>query len=443
MVKLSRRTLADLRGPWIRTVSTYGLAQLVLAIGAFARIPLLITDLGAAGYGTIVAISGLAIVVLAVADGLSQTTRVVLIDLGPGGRREAGDLQRQANTLGLLVVVAIALSAVVTYLSSAPLRSSILAGLLCVLGASLAIFGGPSKGVLESREQTASVNLMQTSTTIVGLPILILALYLSPTIEVAAAVTGVGLALPYLASTLLAVFRYWRPERLGGEPLGLFATFKDLCVSSRAKGIRQMVVWAWANSLNYAFDALIVALVVGTIAAADFGLASRIMTMAMLLSLALAPLVTARVARWRLVFSAFDFRKKLKDASLKLMAGSAVVVAVSLIIAEPLADWLSNGEITPQFSLFAWLGVFAVLSAATMPLMAAFAGRGGSAFRTGASVACAVLNVAISISLTGQLGPIGPVIGSVVGLCCLSTVLLIRARNRPDLLLLTHAEAAR
>jgi O-antigen/teichoic acid export membrane protein len=424
--------------PWLRTLTAYGLSQLIIALGAFARIPILVGDLGAAGYGIVVAVGGIAVVVLAIADGLAQTTRVQLVDLGQQGHLVAARIQQLANTLAVMFLAISGTAALIVLVLPKGNSSPVFAGILCVLFSSLAIFGGPSKGALEAHGRTATANLMQSATTIIGLPILVLALFISPTLEVAAFVTGLGLALPYLTSI---AFSKWDSRGRGFkiQDRRFFSPLGELLKSGVARNVRHMVVWAWANSINYAFDALMVAVLVSATAAANFGLASRIMTMAMLLSLGLTPLLTTRVTQWRNLYSPYEIRRRLWKSSLLLLAASCFLVGLSLVLAGPLSKWLSHGQILPDWSLFAWLSAFAALSAISMPLMAAFSGKGGVAFRTQMAVICSVINLVVSIVATIAIGEIGPVIGSVVGLFALSVILLIHVRFRPDSILTRYA----
>ena len=417
--------------PWFRTLGAYGTAQLIIALGAFARIPILVDDLGASGYGVVVSVGGLAIVFIAIADGLAQATRVRIIELGAEGYIAAQKIQRLANTLGFLLFMALCVVAGISFLFSDELNLLVFAASVCLLFACLGIFGGPSKGVLEALGRTATANLMQTSTTLVGLPILIAALFLSPTLEIAAAVTGLGLAMPYLTSILFA------RGKMSAEPALIrrrhpFDSPRQLLNSETAHNIWLMVFWAWANALNYAFDALIVAVIASPEAAAEFGLASRIMTMAMLLSLGLSPLLTATVTKWRMSLNPSDMRTRLWKASAMLLSAAIVLVAFSLIIARPLSRWLSHDEIVPGWSLFVWLSVFAILSAVAMPLMAAFSGRNGVAFRTRIALICSGINIAVSIWATMLVGQVGPVIGSVTGLVILIATLFVRAWIQPE-----------
>ena len=114
------------------------------------------------------------------------------------------------------------------------------------------------------------------------------------------------------------------------------------------------------------------------------------------------------------------------------------MTALSIVVAGPISKILSHGEITAPRSLYIWLGIFAVTSAATAPLMALFAGTGGAKYRARMSAICAGVNVALSFGLAHVYGAAGPAISSTISLILLSIILLIRTKRIPQSLIERH-----
>lgn len=417
-----------LASSWIQTLAAYGTTQAVLAAGAFLRIPLLVAAVAATGYGSIVAFSGLCVVVLAVADGLAQTTRAMTAErLSPDFGRY-NRMLNLASSLGLVLVLALVGGGVIAFLVSPSLNNSWTAGLVCVGLSATALFGGPAKGLLEATGRTAQVHFLQTSTTVVGLPLLFAVLFFSPSLVAASAVTGLGLALPYL-TYLIASRKILKTATINVRHA--FYGFSRMRRIKELNSLKSMTVWTWSNSLNYAFDASIVGLIAGTVAAGEFGLASRIMTLAMLLSLALSPLITARVSSWRTSSDLTNLLVKVRRLSFYIGLVSIILCTISVILGPWLAGILSHNQIESPLSLYIALAFFAFASAITAPLMAVFAGVGGVKFRAQMSAILAVANVCLSIILTILVGVSGPIISSTLTLCLLAVVLIVRIRQRP------------
>lgn len=421
-----------LSNSWSQTLAAYGTSQAVLAAGAFMRIPLLVAAIAATGYGIIVAFSGLCVIIIAVADGLAQTTRAMTAELSSPNFGRYNRIQNLASTVGLTVVLVLLASGVAALSISPSADNPWAAAFFCLGFSATAIFGGPAKGLLEGTGGTALVHLLQTTTTVIGLPLLFLVIFLSPSLVAASAVTGLGLALPYLAYIVAARKSLKRVQiRLRRA----FYGFSLLRRVDELKSVTSMTIWTWANALNYAFDASIIGLIVGTVAAGEFGLASRIMTLAMLLSLALNPLITARVSSWRAVGNIHLLLRKVRGLSLYIGLVSLVLCAFSVMLGPWLAAILSHNEIASPLFLYISLGVFAFASAVTAPLMGVFAGAGGATYRAKMSAILAGVNLCMSVVLTILFGIAGPVISSTICLCILTCLLLSRIKQNPHMIM--------
>lgn len=428
-LNISKALSPMLSSSWSQTLAAYGTAQGVLAVGAFLRIPLLVAAVAATGYGSIVAFSGLCVVVIAMADGLAQTTRVITAERSTPSFGRYNRIQNLASSIGLVVTSLLFGGGVLALVIDPSADSPWAAALLCLGFSATSIFGGPAKGLIEGTGGTAKVHLLQTSTTVIGLPLLFAVLFFSPSLVAASAVTGFGLALPYL-TYLIATRRILGKAKVHIRPaiygIARLRRIKEL------KSVKSMTVWTWSNSLNYAFDASIIGLVAGTAAAGEFGLASRIMTLAMLLSLALNPLITARVSSWRTSSSLHILLRKVRRLSLYIGLVSLALCTASVILGPWLAAILSHNQIESPLTLYMALAVFAFVSAVTAPLMGVFAGSGGARFRAQVSAILAIVNICLSVLLTVFLGISGPVISSTITLCILSCFLLSRIKRNPQ-----------
>lgn len=429
LVKIRSAVAPIVTSSWSQTLYAYGTSQGILAVGAFLRIPLLVAAVGASGYGSVVAFSGVCVVVMAVADGLAQTTRALIAERTSPDFGRYNRLHSLAWSLGLVMTTVFLTVGVLRLLISKASDDIWASALICVGFSALAVFGGPAKGLLEATGKTAKVHLMQASTTLIGLPLLIAVLHFSQSLVAASAVTGLGLALPYLAYNLTSrrVF-----HNAGVTLRRNFYGIRNMLRIREMKSVRSMTVWTWSNSLNYAFDASIIGVIAGSAAAGEFGLASRIMTLAMLLSLALNPLITARVSGWRTTVPFNVLLKRVRRLSAYLGLMSLVLCSVSIALGPWLSSLLSHGEIQTNISLYVSLAVFAFLSAITAPLMAVFAGVGGVKFRAQVSAVLAVLNICLSVLLTMFFGIIGPSVSSAITLCIFAIVLVARIKTSQD-----------
>lgn len=428
-LNLSKVLSPMLASSWSQTLSAYGTAQAVLAVGAFLRIPLLVAAVAATGYGSIVAFSGLCVVVIAVADGLAQTTRAITAERSSPSYGRYNRIQNLALSVGLVTTSLLLGGGIFALVIEPSGDNPWAAALLCLGFSASAIFGGPAKGLLEGTGGTARVHLLQTSTTVIGLPLLFAALFFSPSLVAASAVTGLGLALPYL-TYLIAARRILGQAKIHLRPA--IYGISRLRRLREIKSVKSMTIWTWSNSLNYAFDASIVGLIAGTVAAGEFGLASRIMTLAMLLSLALNPLITARVSSWRTTSSLDTLLRKVRRLSIYIGLVSLALSTTSVILGPWLAAILSHNQIASPLFLYISLAVFAFASAVSAPLMGVFAGSGGVKFRAKVSAILAVVNLCLSVILTFLFGIGGPVISSTVTLCILSCFLISKIKRNPQ-----------
>ena len=126
-------------------------------------------------------------------------------------------------------------------------------------------------------------------------------------------------------------------------------------------------VYSFANVMAYAFDPIIIAAFLTSRDVSAFGLASRIMTLAMLLPLALGGLISARVNSWRGQMAPGDSSHRVRRLCLRLGAAGVIVSALAVAIGPVIGQWLGRGVIETPFTLYLAFGAYAVVSSATAP----------------------------------------------------------------------------
>ncbi len=406
---------------WISTLLSYGVAQFAILLGAFIRIPFLTQSLGVDGYGLTLAVAGFGILVLALSDALTQAARAALAEGGAQRATIARAYSRFGARLSSALVFPLAIAAAVLT-ASMGVDSFVASVVACVACAALGISGATSKALLEVSDRTAVSHLTQASTSLVGVPLLLWALVASPSLVVACAVTGIGLALPYLFAWVLTAGVLRRVRQSERHSARLPKGF----VWSR---FSSMIAWTAATAASHGLDATIVSAFSGPQSAAEYGLASRIMALSMILSIGLSPLISSRLSRVRA-----DHPDSLVPTMQKwavfLLLGSIGLVLIAIAISSSLQSLLSGGQIRPSWSIYATLGLFAILSAVTTPLLAALTSTRLARSRARLSVVAAVVNLLVSVFSTMILGPVGPAIGSVVGLLALTIGAMALLRDR-------------
>lgn len=412
---MSHRFAVIWRSPWLATLLAYGVSQVVIALGGFLRIPLIVNYLGAPGYGIVVAVTGLCGLVLALADGVTQSARVLAAQTGTG---TAVSSIRELRRLQWVLFLAVLLAASLLVGAQVGLGIGI-AGYIGfgIMGASLALPVASARGLLDALGKSPSTHIAQTSTALIGVPLLFLALPLSASTSLACFISGVGLALPMVVARL----QLWRAVR--GRPN------ECLCEPLAYRSFVTMGLWSGASLLGYAFDPAIVASLGSPSEAATFGLSARIMTIAMMLPLALTGMLTARFSALWALGDPNHVRTTLRRMTKWLFLAGVATGVLCLALSAPLTRWLGKGEIEYDLTTTVGLAVASLVSATAAPLTAALAvGRIGRA-RTVAGVACGGLNLCVSLALTPVLGAAGPAIGSAVAASVLALWLFTIARG--------------
>jgi O-antigen/teichoic acid export membrane protein len=407
----------------VQTLITYGLAQGALALSAFIKVPLIVGSGGNEAYAAVTLILSGWAVFAALADGLSQTSRVMLAERGAAHSQRVRRLVGGAASGEAVVAVIVAIGGLaVLSVSGGPIDLWLL-----LFGFAIACLPmAYAKGILEASNRTALSNATLVTNVVVSLPLVVLAAYLSGDRFWLCAATLAGVAAPYLVFAILS-----------HEP-GLRTIYAPSTTRQVVKSVAAATVYSFANVMAYAFDPIIVAALLTTADVSAFGLASRIMTLAMLLPLALGGLVSARVNTWRGELESSALLRRVLNLCLVLGGVGTIVSTLAVAVGPVLGRWLGRGVIETPFTLYLSLGVFAIISSATGPIFALFSGPGAVRFRAVVALVAGTANLGLSVVLVPYFGVSGPVVASIVCLIGMVLALVLRVRREMDSILVVH-----
>ncbi|HSP60026.1 MAG TPA: hypothetical protein VLO09_03110 [Ornithinimicrobium sp.] len=404
-----------LSSPWTLTLLSYGLSQAVVLAGSLVRIPLITQALGEVGYGRFIVITSVWPAIQILAHGLASTARVVVAE----DPRRAPPTVRALRWTGtkegavVLVLAALLLPVLGPTIGWGFAWSVLWVGLAAVVV--LPIAG--HHGVLEGAGRTAASHLALATTTVVGLPVLVLALGLRQDLSTVVAASMVGFVAPYLTYRLLTrrLVRLREPDDGSGSGL-------DGVVLTGLSGA--MTAWALSNVLVFLFDPVIIMATTGAAAAGQYGLASRITGLVTAVPIALGGLLIVWFSRARTQGQgALVLRRLVSSSAVFTVVGVALAV-VTIALGPWIGQLLGRGAVgTPQ-ELYTWLGIYGGLTCASSPLVAAWAAPRAAATRARLGVALGIVNVALSVLLAQLMGTVGPVVATVV---CNGSVVLALA----------------
>lgn len=422
---------------WILTLASYVLAQAVVATGALIRIPLLVDDLGAAGYGRFTAVFSLWPICAVLIDGLQQATRAAVSNSSMSGAgRSATKMSEYGLRQAMFIVVTFAAPAVLAQVLlrndlSASIHEIITSTIFVVLGICFCIPLAPSKGALDGLSKTAFTNITLASNTLIGVPILIVAFSISPTLPTAVFASVIGNSLPFVITAVYLRLSLGSGNWYFARPRKLNRLDRNL--------VSSMTFFAGANLLAYGFDPLIIAYTTNDVAVAEYGLASKIMMIAMFIPIGLSGLLTTRFASVRASQNIHMNVRWMGKISVSFVIIGFVVCIVSVLAAPLLGRLLSGGDIDPSIGLYMSLAVFSFLAIASCPFLSAFSTVRSSKVRAKASVTAGVTNVVLSIPLGFALGAIGPICASIIANSLMLIYLYYQSRR--DLSLIYQNEA--
>jgi hypothetical protein len=431
------------RRVWALTLGTYVLAQVIVAAGALVRIPLLVDTLGPYGYGmftTLVSVWPLFGVLL---DGVQQAARAIGASKKPAfSGFYMTKLSTAAGTqaVGLLTLAGLGLSVVLVFAQKDLTVATweIVASVAVTVGiVAIVLPFAPAKGALDASGRTAFSNLTLASNTIIGLPLLIIALSFSDNLVLAVAISTVGSSAPYIVSAV-----YVRATTLRNPPAKRYKwriygvnQFFPARTSKRTWSlIGAMSLWAGANVLAYGFATITVASVEGAEAAGAYTVAGRVMMIAIFLPIGLTGILTARFAKLRSTHSASDCLRWLLKATIAFSALALVLSGTGYLLGPIGADFLTGGSIEIPPELWIAQAAFAFVTTASSPFMSALTTSEGARLRGYVALAGGFATVVLSIPATFAIGVSGPVFTAVCVNLVVLGVLSARARSRPALL---------
>lgn len=409
------------------TVGAYGIAQFIVMVGAFIRIPLITDAVGAVGYGLFVVITSVNPVVAVLASGLAGAARVSIASHPDS----TGAITRRLRRFGMVEMLVVSTIGLVVALAGAQIFDPVVMISLgaSIFSVSLLLPFAPYSGALEAHDRTALAHLSLAANTIIGVPLLIVGLLLEQSILVVVIATGLGLLAPLL---LVMVFvrrltPYRRtlqaevPASVDGENLRRLST--------------AMTGWSVANLMVYAFDALIIAATVGVVAAGEYGLAARIAILVTVVPEALGNLLTVQFTHLRESGQRSLLVRRIIMVS-ALLGGMGIVLGTAFAIWGPwLAKLLSGGEVAAPELLYVMFGVYGAITASTQAFLSACAAPGIAKVRARVGITGGLINIALSYPFALWLGPAGPVAVSAVCISGIAVALIVYAMKHPEHLL--------
>jgi O-antigen/teichoic acid export membrane protein len=410
----------------IRVVSSYAITQGIVFLTSLARIPLVISAIGSQGYGVALAITSLQAWIVIVTLSVTHLTQVsVSEDLGrddfAGALRSVAEMRRRAKQLTLaIVLVGIVLSVALPWSrllhagkvsSSLALTVAICSSLLLLATAAP---GAVYLGILNAERKVALTQSFPAMAALLSL-----------------AATAVGWALHLglfafvLAPAIAACAPFWIGHILGRSYLRSIASRQDNVLihpdlhgnltarQFRPRDLLVMMGVAAPPLFSTGLDPIVLSLSKGPAAVAEYGLASRLGLLVVMLPAALGPLYWSNFARLRAAGDIPRIRALYRKELFLTIAGTAVLGVIFMVVGPRAASILSAHKVARPMALYlsvAVLGLLASVQAVTLPLL--------SATRTAPKVAILVFgliipNEALSYVLSKAVGAEGPILASI------------------------------
>jgi O-antigen/teichoic acid export membrane protein len=402
------------------SVAAYGLAQAVNTLGGLVRIPLIVGALGSQGYGLFVVITSLWPWLAAPGEAWRETARA-----GRGYPGPPGDALHRAYVSAAVLATGAGIAALTLQTEILPradgVSSQIAAYSVLVLALTAALSVSPASivGASELAGRAHTVNLFSAASTLVGLPLLILAISLRETMLAIVSATAIGFAAPYLLASLTL--------------RGRIRTTRH-AASTGPSGFGAMLIWTTSALVGSGLDALIVGSVVGADAAASYGVALRLLTLATVVTIALSGFTTGYFTRLRQTEPG-SLLVQLKRFGRLYILVSLVSALTFVLVGPDAASLLTRDAVAAPTSLYVLLGVVAFSGGAASPYLAALASTRGRRFRSIALLTTATGNVVTSVWAASVFGLVGPAACSAVAGLALLCAARTAVRLRPSLVL--------
>jgi O-antigen/teichoic acid export membrane protein len=236
-----------------------------------------------------------------------------------------------------------------------------------------------------------------------GLPVLVLAMAGPPLI--ASAINGITL------------FGRDAPQLRPSFQLADFSTGVGLLRAGFLFFVLQIAI-----AVAFTSDTLVVAHVLGATAVAEYGVVSKLFVLPLaLVAIALSPLWPAygdAIARGDIVWARLTLRRSLKTGLLIAVPVATVLVVFGL----PIITFWVGTSVSPPFALLLGFGIWVVLSTVGNCVAMLLNGAHEIRLQAAAAAVMAVVNLAVSIWLTSQIGVAGVIWGTVIAYAALVLV---------------------
>jgi O-antigen/teichoic acid export membrane protein len=398
-----------------RAVVGMSAAQLVNALSALLRVPILTRELGGQGYGSLVLLTAVLPWQLVMASGLRYSVRVMSVEAQsrdavykPSDVLQAHLLlaRRQAIVwlaLGLPTAVGIALLCP-GFVAPHGNRADALAALCLVLVLGCTGLSGVARtGQLEAQGRAPLVNTLGAASGLAGL---------GATLALSAVHARYFLFVGAAAAAVVAP--YWCAMLFTRGAYG--ATSEPRLQGFARRYSRRYGIASAATLLSNGGDPFIVAALLGAGSVASYSLAARLAIMVTVVPTAVGPILWRRQAARRALAQG-----QIPEATAALgrqlrvgMIAGSLAAAAFVWVGPTLADVLGQGQIQAPWALyaaFAMLGIFQYLQA---PLIAALSGSRGSLLLTRANVLSSLVSIALSAPMILAVGVSGAPWASVI-----------------------------
>ncbi len=416
------------------TVVGYAAGQGLNLLAQTFRVPVVVRELGLAGYGTLVLLTTLSVFFTVLGLGITDHARLELLADSDHGRPTFPRTRRLCRAFtGIilaLMLVWLLVRLVMLYASSRPLGDFVAAEgvvLFLVLVGSLSLWLSPNLAVLEVDGSTGLSNFLKGLGAPIGLLLTVVAFGLSSSVGVAAIAWAIGLACPYAIALALVRVRYRTIYYENFDDEGT----RDIRRSTERPSYGLALVPLVAF-LATGLDPFIVNGLMSAEDVSAYSVANRLGALILVLSAAMRPLIWTWMGRERLHASPQLARRNLLMALGAMTVGTAPVAAALVVVGPVVARLLAGAEISAPRSLYLGFAISGLFAALFSVCQASLSGSTGRRTLFWLSIFVALFNIGLSVILclrTGLAGPAwaGAIANSVAVLFC-----LVLAWHKPE-----------
>lgn len=431
---------ANRYGSLLSTLGAGVSVQLLSSAAGLAVLPVIVRALGTSRFGVFVVVVSLGPWLTLVDGALYPATRLLVGESRrPGTVAANSTLLESARALALRIV-AFNLAAVIVCLASLPLVALLGGGNVASHGElvrDIALFaapviltgpGGIFLGALEGVGRTVVAALISGLGPLIALPATVIAISAGAGLGPICAIQGFSLAAPRACAWV-----YWhvRPSiavdrhDFGAERL-------------RLRLVLQMALLSAAVLLQTGVDPLIVSSQIGSVAAASYGIGSRVVTGALIPLMVVTPMIGGNIAAARAAGWPRGSNTHLRRLVLGIAVGGAVAGTAVVLLGPEIGMLIGANRVPAPLMLYMSGGLFVFLTFVTMPLYLAFSGPTGLKRSVYLNVTLTLVNIGLSIPLASKIGPSGPLWASTITTALAGLFWLIAWRTRPRWLAEAH-----